>query len=563
MSNRAGTEAPIQICLVDDSSDDAALLAKTLQDSEPRFRARHIKSKAALGKAIDQGECHVVAGVPLIKRFDAYKAAGVLTELGVDVPVIGISKKGDKTKVVEVMKNGLADLVKFEAPDHLALVIKRELKGKLAVNGGHAQLDFTGLYSRMHFLELLEESLQEENRDSATRGLLYVQLDSFSWINEHIGIASADKFLKAIASVIKANVDDWDYPARYHGGTFVILIHGNKVNDLQEKAQSLANAIANHVFEHGDQVVSSTCSIGLSLVTSMTTRPERLIAHAFDACENAKNTGGNSVNWYAAQTGKPDQQGDPEAWITRIRQAFENDMFTLLFQPIISLQGHKTPRYEALLRMLSDSGDTILPGAFLPFAERAGLMTDIDRWVTTHAISAAKNLLESGIEPEVYLKLSGKALTDKTMAAWIAHAFSEADCPGQVIVFEITESLALTHLAQTRMLIGCLKQLDCKIVLDHFGTSPQSLKALDRLDVDYVKIDGSLIRGLQKDEQKKLQVRKIVDRAKSMNIGTIAESVQDPSSLPTIWQFGVEYIQGYFLQEPDAAMSYDFNQLVL
>jgi diguanylate cyclase (GGDEF)-like protein len=561
------TDTPIHLCLVVERADEAATLITALEKHFDALEVNQIRSKAALNKASESGQCDVVVGVPSMKRFDAYQATTTLRKLNKTTPVIGISTHKTESDIVEAMNRGLADLIDQDNTEHLALVVKRELSGRslpASTSEPRVQHDFTGLYSRLYFLDLLRETLRDLDANANTMALLYVQLDSFAWINENIGISAGDLYLKAIASVIMSNLEDHDLPARYHGGTFVILMHGQRVTDLREKADTLAQAIADHVFEFETHAVSSTSSIGLSLLSDMTEDPQLLITHSFMACENAKASGGNCVQWYGAQATSKEivGEGDPEAWVTRIHQAFENDMFTLLFQPIISLQGHKTPRYEVLLRMLSDEGDTILPGAFLPFAERAGLMADIDRWVITNALTAAQDLRGAGIEPEVFLKLSGQTLADKSMSSWISHAFKESECPGSCIVFEITESLAIGHLAQTRMLTSGLRQLGCKIGLDHFGTNPNSLKALDHVHADYVKIDGSLIRGLQKNEGHQQLVRKIIEKAKGKGVGTIAESVQDAGSLPIIWQYGVEFIQGYFLQEPGPEMGYDFSQLV-
>ncbi|MDX1571272.1 MAG: EAL domain-containing protein [Xanthomonadales bacterium] len=554
----------INLGLIHDLDDEAEALTEALEaaDRTSPVRVHRLKSVQGLNNAHEDGECDIIAAVPGIARFDAFKALEAVRSMKAETPVIGLAKADTETTVIEAMQGGLEDLVACDSPEHLLLVIERTLRNRAAPSGATSQRDFTGLFSRLYFLEMLRNSLREEDPEGSPRVLIYVQLDSFGWINESFGIVIGDLFLKSLSKLIADNLGIEDLPARYHGGTFVVLLRDDDLKELEERARDLGEAIAGHVFEHDNEVISSTASIGMALVTRDTKSPSALIDHAFEASENAKADGGNAAYWYGADAAEIGRQDEQEAWIIRIRHAFENDMFTLLFQPIISLRGDKRPRYEVLVRMLNEEGETISPGAFLPFAERAGLMTDIDRWVISHAIYAAQRQVKLGEGPEMFLKLSGKTLIDKNMPAWISHSLKENTCPGEMMVFEITESLAHMHLAQTRTVISQLKQLGCKVGLDHFGTNAGSLNSLDRLGVDYVKIDGSLIRGLDKSEHHQARVKEIIKKARELEIGIIAESVQSASSLPHLWQSGVELIQGYFLQQPSPDMNFDFSEVM-
>lgn len=556
----------IPLALVDPVPSDAAALAEILaaDHQEPALAVQRIETAEELHEAVRAGGCELVVAAAVSAGFSAFDAVSELARLKAAVPVIGVRKPGEHLDVVDGMRQGLLDVVDFANAEHLRLVVQRTLENRTPkdIPRTPPEHDFTGLYSRLRFLELLRESLQREDAHGTPRALLYIQLDTFAWINESFGIVTGDEFLRSIAATIGENLAEDDLAARYHGGTFVVLARGGGINELEEKARAICEAIGAHIFDYGQEVISSTASIGLALVTDTTGAGEALITSAFKACENAKADGGNSVYWYGAEETAAGDSGDQEAWITRIRHAFENDMFSLLFQPIVSLKGDDTPRYEVLVRMLNEDGETIPPGAFLPFAERAGLMTDIDRWVISHSIYSAERQRKAGVDPELFLKLSGKTLVDKNMASWISRAFAESTCPGSVVVFEITETMCLLHLAQARKLIRQLKQLGCKIGIDHFGTHATSLRTLAQLDLDYLKIDGSLIRGLPSNEQHQEQVRQIVAAAREREIGIIAESIQEASSLPLLWQFEVQLVQGYFLQQPQPRMDFDFNELV-
>ena len=149
------------------------------------------------------------------------------------------------------------------------------------------------------------------------------------------------------------------------------------------------------------------------------------------------------------------------------------------------------------------------------------------------------------------------------MASWIANTLEELNFPPRKVIFEITESIALNHLVQTRNLCHKLNELGVKIALDHFGTRFKSIKLLDELKLDYVKIDGTIVQHLGKNKGHQAVVKQIVKTANKQNITLIAESVQEAASLPLIWHHNIPMVQGFFLGVPTEAMDYDFENMLL
>lgn len=466
---------------------------------------------------------------------------------------------------VKALSNGYFDAVANNNLEHLKLLVLRYIDVVNSIqdltDSGTASSDFTGVHSRLQFLQMVS-SLAETQQSSHT-AVLYLQLDNFAWMNENLGMAAADHFLKDIGQSLCNVINDEDYVARYQGGNFVLFMNADDSKLLSSKADMIRQTIHELTAEYDDNVLSSTASIGVRRYDSELSVLE-MIENAYDASDIAKSNGGDTVHNYRKDSDDSSENLSKKTWYERIKQAFDNDLFVLYFQPIVNLVTDNSSRYEVLLRMTDENNEIISPGTFLPFAERAGLMADIDRKVIYQALETVQQNYEDITEaPELFIKLSGKSVDDKLMASWIANTLEELNFPPRKVIFEVTESIALNHLVQTRNLCHKLNELGVKIALDHFGTRFKSIKLLDELKLDYVKIDGTIVQHLGKNKGHQAVVKQIVKTANKQNITLIAESVQEAASLPLIWHHNIPMVQGFFLGVPTEAMDYDFENMLL
>ena len=251
---------------------------------------------------------------------------------------------------------------------------------------------------------------------------------------------------------------------------------------------------------------------------------------------------------------------DEALWIERIKQALTNNRFILAYQPIVNLNTEPRPNYELLLRMLDEDGTEIPPGAFLPLAEKAGLIKEIDRWVIDKAITTLLERQEENPRTRFFIKLSSASVLDTGLTASLSEQLRRAKIPEQSLVFEITETTALAHTARATALIQQLKQLQCLVALDHVGNTGANYQASISTAPNFIKISGQLIRNLSTNTTYQERLTHIVGYARSQNVMTIAQSVQDAGTLAYLWQRGINYIQGYYLQRPEGELCYDFEQ---
>jgi diguanylate cyclase (GGDEF)-like protein/PAS domain S-box-containing protein len=436
--------------------------------------------------------------------------------------------------------------------------INKELEKKLKYL---SKLDLlTGLYNRQYFLEELERAISDAAATTTGSAVLYIEPDNFKTIKDTVGIAGGDLVLSDIANLLQAEIDGSDaIAARFGDNTFAVLLHDQDPQAAEILAERIRSAVENHIAEVGDTSVTATCSIGIGLVGETSQGAQEVLSHADVACEVAAKNGGNRIHLHNPVADEQAGLERDQQWLQLIREAIEHDRFRLVYQPIASLHGETSERYEVLVRMRDSEGKEILPGQFIPVAEKHGLIREIDRWVIGRAIRVLSERRRSGRDTTFFLKISGASLDDDTLLPWLSEQITSSRLEGDSLVFEVSEAAAVTNLKSARQFAKGLQELRCRFSLDHFGNGMNSFQLLKHLPADFLKIDGSFMHNLATDQEQQAMVKSITDMAHSMGKTTIAEFVEDASSLAVLWQCGVNYIQGHFLQAPDEAMEFDFQ----
>ena len=433
----------------------------------------------------------------------------------------------------------------------------RELEQKLKYLSKQDML--TGLYNRQYFMEEMELAVTDARSGSGNSALLYLLLDNFREIKENVGIGKADLVLCELADLLRHLCGPDDILARFGDHSFTLIRKQVSCDEALAFAEEMRRVIEEHIADVEDQSVTTTCSIGVSLITENAVTAQQLLAQADLACEVVRSSGGNRVHLHNPIADEQLGREREQQWSEAIQQAIGTGGFQLVYQPIVSLQGDHQEKYEVFVRMLGEAGETILPGQFLASAEQTGQIVEIDRWVIRKAIEVLAKRRKEGIETHFFVKLSGQTLGDPELAIWINDLMRTHNLAASSLVFEIAEQTAQQNLKNAKSFIKAMQQIHCSTALEHFGSGPNSFQLLKHLPVRYLKIDGSFIHNLASEPDNQAVVKSIVEMALSMDKQCIAEFVQDAHSLAVLWQSGVHYIQGYFLQEPDATMSYDFS----
>jgi len=416
----------------------------------------------------------------------------------------------------------------------------------------------TGLYNRNYFIEELQDAISNAVSGTLCSAILYIEPDNIKSIKEKVGINGTDLVLSDIAEIIKQETDETIVSARFSDNAFTTLIPGNNISTMQDIAENIRHAVEEHISEIDGHSLTYTVSIGISVVGESAKDSQDILSKADLACEMMHKNGGNKVHLHNPVADLQANNDRNEYWHHMILDSLKNNNFMLFYQPIAALQGDTNERYEVLIRMHESEGKILMPGDFMPVAEESGLIEKIDRWVILNAINILANRRSAGVETTLFIKITGKTISDETILPWIAAVLKKARLPGHTLVFQISEPDAVKYLKFAKIFSGGLAQLRCGFCIEDFGNGMNSFQLLKHLEVTFLKIDGSFIHNLSSSPENQSMVKSIVDMATSLNKPVIAEFVEDAGSLTLLWQTGIQFIQGHFLQHPGAEMNYDF-----
>jgi diguanylate cyclase (GGDEF)-like protein len=418
----------------------------------------------------------------------------------------------------------------------------------------------TGAYNRQFFLDAFTAVTGKSGKEGV---IGYLRPDRFKQTQEEIGIGPSDQLLADFAAFIQQQLDgNNDFIARFEGEYFTLLLHDSTPEKAKGLAEKLCKAIEDKTFTVGDQSVSLTCSIGLALYNEATANVQDVLNRADKALQEASEMGGNRFRIYIPGEEEMAEQERMVLLGKQLKLALRNNKLQLMFQPIVSLKGDNNENYEVFVRMQDEKNNTLLlPNEFLPAAEKAGLMPAVDRWVIAHAIKAVTEQRRKGKPVVLFVNISSASLKDEKLLPWVRDILKAAHAQPDSLVFEISERVASSNLKPLKVLLQGLSQLRIKSALDNFGVAPNFENLLKHSNADFVKLDASIVAGLSSSQEAKDKVNEISALTAEDDKKIIANAVEDPHTLATIYSTGIDYIQGYFLQEPTPELDYDFSSM--
>jgi diguanylate cyclase (GGDEF)-like protein len=428
---------------------------------------------------------------------------------------------------------------------------RKKAEKKLSYLANHDSL--TGLINRREFEHRVERLLSTIHQDKSEHALCFMDLDQFKIINDTCGHIAGDELLRQLAQVLQGVVRHRDTLARLGGDEFGVLMEHCSLEQAQRVANVIRQGIEDYQFSWEGQSFRVGLSIGIVAINEITPNLTELLKQADAACYMAKDLGRNRIHTYYPEDNELAQRLGQMQWVTDINQALEEDRFCLYAQPIIPLDDSAHRHYEMLLRMIDGKGNVIVPDAFMPAAERYGLMGMVDRWVIEKALALlAENPTFLEEIEFVSINLSGESLSSSGFLDFIIVQLKNSGTDASKICFEITETLAISNLSTATTFISTLKKLGCYFALDDFGSGLSSFGYLKSLPVDYLKIDGMFVKDIVDDAIDHAMVKSINDIAQLMGMKTIAEYVETDEIKGMLREIGVNYAQGFGVGEPQA-----------
>jgi diguanylate cyclase (GGDEF)-like protein/PAS domain S-box-containing protein len=427
---------------------------------------------------------------------------------------------------------------------------ERELQMRLLHQATHDAL--TGLVNRREFEQRVRAALEDVNAGRRACSVLYIDLDQFKVVNDTSGHPAGDQLICQVSELMGGALRASDTLARLGGDEFGILLVDCSPGAALAIAEKLRKRIGEMRFAWRDRSYVIGASIGIvTLDGSLRTEAEVLSA-ADSACYLAKDAGRNRVTVYQHDDRQVRERTSELEWVTRVASALEEDRLVLYAQEIRPARADGTdPRFEVLLRLVNEAGDLVAPMAFIPAAERYGMMARIDRWVIERATAHLAARQQAGLAlPVLMMNLHGVSVIDPALPGFVRERLAAADVPADRIGFELTEIAAVTNLAAAARLLRELRDLGCTLGIDDFGSGMSSFSYLRTLPAHFVKIDGHLVREMHLDPIARAMVTAIHSVGHAMGLTTVAEWVEHQATRDLLASIGIDFVQGYAVAAP-------------
>ena len=394
----------------------------------------------------------------------------------------------------------------------------------------------------------------EENKDRE-HALLIAQIDDFDELQSSLGIRAANQFAQTVGAELQGAVGVERY-SRIDNHRFAMYVSGSSESENQDSVESLRARVEQMRTQINDAKVRSTVSI-----IAVTTEHAPSIESAMDDIFLLliAHKGENLVIWQEPSIDEDDPESVANQVLRQVNLAIEQNSFTLLFQPIISLRGDEDEHYEVFLRMINNSGEEVAPGNFLRTAIDAGVAGKIDRWVVLQSIKVLSGHRSNGHDTRITINLTSNSVVDAEFSQWLSVAIKAARLPSDAVIFQITEEDASAYIEQTGAFVKTLKNMHVRSSLSRFGLQEDSQELLEQIPVDFVKLDGSHVQGMLEDDERREAVTEMIRDLQTRGKLTLVPMVENAQILSTLWQAGANYIQGHYLQEPSEKMAYDFS----
>jgi diguanylate cyclase (GGDEF)-like protein len=404
----------------------------------------------------------------------------------------------------------------------------------------------TGFLHRPALLKDVAERVAQP-LPGGVRFIAQIRLDRFPSVEQDVGIGASEQVLIEFAQLLQTHLSPKDIAGRFGGVSFVVLLERGNERDIEAWAAQLVEHTAKNVFHVGSKTISATCTVGLGVVPSNNANADGVIDDAIEACRRGRQRGGGQVLFIDRADADTRVQAYDQIWVKHIKSALLENRFRLVQQPVASLQGDDPHMFDVLVRMVDSQGKEVLPSDFMPAAERNDLLKNIDRWVIGASLAFAAQRKPGCL----FVRLSKDSLIDPTLPDWLDGQLKASKVQPNRICFQAPEDLAASHQHQISALVKAFKQRGLRFALERFGSGRDPQALIANLPLDFIKIDGALVQSLAGNFEVQQKVRALVEAAAKRKIETIAERVEDANTMAVLWQIGVQFVQGYFINEPE------------
>ncbi len=551
--------SPLRLLIIEDDDVDRARVRHALAGTPFKFSATEAGSIREAREHLDGNEFDCVL---LDYHVEGAIGSELLADIGAlndpHLPVVMITNHGDERLVAEDLQFGLYDYIpkeKLEA-DLLGNVLSNSLRRASLHREIHSQRArlqqlslydvLTGLPNRSLFFDRLDQALQSARRNAAAFAVLQIDLDLFKEVNDNFGHVAGDNVLVVAARRFRNVLRASDTVARLGGDEFAAILTGAETAQAAlTTADKIGLAIREPIMVSGNRIQVGA-SIGIALFPDHATDADALVARAGRALSSAKN---NSAGFAVYGAGM-DTDDRPRLVASRLQKAIEQKELFVEFQPMINLTSRKVIGAEALVRWRSPEDGVVLPGSFIPMAERSSVIGPLTYAIFDLTLDQAKLWYDSAVPIPVSINLSARLLDDDQLPERVVRALESRGLPAPLLTLELTETALMSNVNQAKKILGLLSAAGVKISIDDFGAGFSAFKYLRELDVSEIKIDQSFTTDLRDGSRDNTILRSIALLARGFGIPAIAEGIEDPMACNILRDLGCDKGQGYAIARP-------------
>jgi len=431
--------------------------------------------------------------------------------------------------------------------------VTKEIKLQSRLNHLAEHDDLTGLVNRRVFESTLVDFLDLTSKRDSTATLCFIDLDQFKLVNDGGGHEAGDQLLKNIADTFSRLLGDDALVARLGGDEFGVILQTG-INPALEQINHLIRHISSTPFDWKQRKYTIGASAGLVAIDESCSDMSELMSRADTACYMAKNAGRNQAQIYMYDEYFQDPISLELKQVNLLRYAMDNDGLMLYLQPIKTIQFERSHiHFEVLLRLTDEQNKVMSAGEFIPVAEKYDLMQHLDKWVLHESLSRLSDMHDQGLDVSFSINISGNTLSNKDSSSIYKSIITQSSIHPSMLVFEVTETVAIKNMETAKQFIREMKQFGCKFSLDDFGSGLSSFGYLKELSVDYLKIDGSFVKNLIDDPTCRAIVSAFNQLSHELGMETVAEFVEDSETEQLLKELGIDHAQGYGVGKPQPA----------
>lgn len=413
----------------------------------------------------------------------------------------------------------------------------------------------TGLYNKLYFNEQLDKAYHSVLTNNKRQIVAHFGISNFSAVKQAAGVAGTDVVLKQVAEILQQTQPKASVLARYSDDMFAFILAQSDIEAVQQHFTKVQNKLKQHLFDVDGKTIPLVTTIGFAHIDEQCDSGNKALVQADQAYNQAVKE--NKLQAYFDKSDIANLADN--SIIAKLQHALEHDGLRVQFQPIMSLRGDSQEHYDTFVRLRDKDGSDITPDEFISIIENSELSSQLDRWVVETSIESLAEHRRRGHNTQIMVHLTAASIQDPTFLPWVNSLLKQHKLPGDSLCFQITEETAFSHLKAAKAFSKGMSLLKCQLAINRFGMAENTKQLMTHLDISYARIHPQFVSELAETGKASEGFVEVLKLIHANDINSIVPQIEAAEVLASLWEYGVNYIQGYYLQPPLDDMDYDFG----